>query len=168
MNTNGLDNLSLSGTLLCETQILLEEGAPIAIGQSVWRNRRVSNIAGGQFEGPRLRGEVVSSGADWSELGLDSAGNAIIALDVRSVWRTDDEVNIYVTYGGRFVIPADLMETFADPSQMDALDPSKYYFRTNPVFEVSDERYAWLNTIVTVGIGKRTCTGVVYRVYQID
>lgn len=168
MNTDGLDNLSLSGEFLCEVRILLEEGAPITVGQSPWRNRRVSNIAGGDFDGPRLQGEVVSSGADWSELGLDSDGNALIALDVRSVWRTGDEAIIYVTYGGRFVIPASKMEIFADPARIDALDPSQYYFRTNPTFETSDERYAWLNSIIAVGLGKRTSTGVAYRVYQID
>lgn len=168
MNTDGLDNLTLSGNLLCQVRITLAEDAPITIGQSPWRNRRVSNITGGDFEGPRLKGDVVSSGADWSELGLDGEGNALIALDVRSVWQTADGATIYVTYGGRFVIPASKMEIFADPSRIDSLDPSEYYFRTNPTFETADERYSWLNTVIAVGLGKRTSTGVAYQVYTID
>lgn len=168
MNTDGLDKLSLSGKFLCEVQILLEKAAPIALGQSPWRNRRISNITGGHFEGPRLKGEVVSSGADWSELGRDSDGNALNALDVRSFWRTNDGASIYVTYGGRIVIPANRIENFADPARLDALDPSEYYFRTNPTFETADERYGWLNRIVAVGLGKRASNGVAYRIYQID
>lgn len=168
MNTDGLNNLSLSGKFLCEVRIFLEEDSPITVGQSPWRNRRISNIVGGQFDGPQLKGDVVPSGADWSELGLDGDGNALIALDVRSAWQTGDGATIYVTYGGRFVIPGEHMEIFADPSRIDALDPSNYYFRTNPVFETSDDRYAWLNSIIAVGLGKRTREGVAYRIYQID
>lgn len=168
MNTDGLDNLSFGGKFLCEVRILLEEGSPITVGQSPWRNRRISNIAGGHFDGPRLQGEVVSSGADWSELGLDGDGNVLIALDVRSVWRTGDGATIYVTYGGRLVIPAPKMEIFGDPARIDTLDPSEYYFRTNPTFETGEEKYGWLNSVIAVGLGKRTSTGVAYRLYQID
>ena len=39
---------------LCEVTIELDAAAPLADGPSPWRNRRVSDIAGGRFEGPRL------------------------------------------------------------------------------------------------------------------
>ncbi len=38
---------------------------------------------------------------------------------------------------------------------------------TAPRFETGDERYAWLNDLVCVGEGKRTETGVAYRVYAV-
>ena len=58
-----------------------------------------------------------------------------------------------------------------DPGDQDALvrlDPSEYYFRTAPTFQTSDPRYAWLNTTLTVGIGRFTPNGLGYRIYRID
>lgn len=49
----------------------------------------------------------------------------------------------------------------------EAVDPSEYYFRTTPFFETAADKYAWPNKLVTVGVGRRTRTGVVYRVYAI-
>jgi len=47
------------------------------------------------------------------------------------------------------------------------IDPSEYYFRTTPVFETGSEKYGWLNRIISVGVGRRTETGVAYTVYEI-
>ena len=49
----------------------------------------------------------------------------------------------------------------------ETIDPSEYYFRTTPYFETGAERYAWLNKLVTVGVGRRTATGVEYSIYAI-
>jgi len=48
------------------------------------------------------------------------------------------------------------------------VNPSEYYFRTTPVFETAAEKYAWLNRLVAVGVGRRTRTGVEYSVYAIQ
>jgi hypothetical protein len=152
---------------LCDVEIVLREGAPIPIGQSPWTSRRISDIAGGTFSGPRLEGTVEPSGADWSQSSATEEGDVLTALDVRSLWRTHDGAAIYVTYGGRFVIPAALRAAFADPARVDALDESTYYFRTNPVFETGAAAYAWLNRIVAIGVGKRTRRGVDYRIFEV-
>ena len=34
-------------------------------------------------------------------------------------------------------------------------------------FECGDERYHWLNNLVTVGVGERWPTGPTYRVFEI-
>lgn len=151
---------------LCEVTIELDASAPIALGASPWRNRRVSDIVGGRFEGPELSGTVCRSGADWSEGSRSADGGIATALDVRSLWLTDDGAYVYVTYGGRLVVPADRLAEFSDPEQVERLDPSSYYFRTNPLFETSAERYRWLNGIVAIGLGRRTRSGVVYRLFQ--
>ena len=153
---------------LCEVTIELDAAAPLAVGPSPWRNRRVSDIAGGRFEGPRLSGSVRRSGADWSEGGRAVDGGIATALDVRSLWQTDDGALIYVTYGGRLVIPATTAEAFRDPVKLEALSPSAYYFRICPLFETAAESYTWLNEIVAVGMGRRTPSGVVYRVFQVE
>ncbi|MBL8549453.1 MAG: DUF3237 domain-containing protein [Hyphomonadaceae bacterium] len=162
------DFTGLELTPLCVASIRLEEGAPIQLGRSPWRNRRVSYIgAGGTVEGARLTGVVRPGGGDWSEGGADAAGNALTLIDVRSLWRTHDGADIYVTYNGRLNIPAPLLPDFRDPAKIDAIPPSAYYFRINPLFETADERYGWLNHIVAVGAGRRTRDGVVYTIFEV-
>jgi hypothetical protein len=152
---------------LCEVAITLDADAPLPVGRSPWRNRRVSDIAGGRFHGPRLSGVVRRSGADWSEGGRGADGGIATAIDVRSLWQTDDGALIYVTYAGRLVVPAATVEAFADPARVTHLAMSDYYFRVCPVFETSNDRYLWLNEIVAVGAGQRTADGVVYRMFQV-
>ena len=48
----------------------------------------------------------------------------MIRIDVRSLWETDDGANIYVTYGGRLIVPAAVQADFADPKRLDTL-PSR-------------------------------------------
>jgi len=35
------------------------------------------------------------------------------------------------------------------------------------MFETASEKYSWLNRLIAVGVGKRTLTGVGYRIYSI-
>jgi hypothetical protein len=152
---------------LCRVEIELEAGSPIALGRSPWRNRRVSYIGRGIVQGARLHGIVRPGGGDWSELGQDEAGTALTLVDVRSIWKTHDGAEIFVSYGGRLVIPAGVLADFRDPAKVAALDPRSYYFRIAPLFETSDPRYVWLNGVVAVGFGHRTTTGVTYRVFEL-
>lgn len=152
---------------LCDVSIKLDPGAPLSLGKSPWRNRRVSYIEGGTIGGERLRGAVEAGGGDWSELGLNADGDALTLIDVRSVWRTDDDALLYVTYQGRLRIPAETLSSFREPELVEALDPAAYYFRIAPVFETADPRYEWLNGIVAVGLGRRTAVGVDYSIFEV-
>ena len=49
----------------------------------------------------------------------------------------------------------------------DQVSPSDYYFRTNPVFETSSPKYAWLNHTIAVGVGRFLPGKVAYRVFAI-
>jgi hypothetical protein len=42
-----------------------------------------------------------------------------------------------------------------------------YYLRTVPFFETSSPKYAWINKIVSVGVGERRADSVVYQVFEI-
>jgi hypothetical protein len=148
--------------------IRLDDDAPLPLGKSPFRNRRVSYIAGGTIDGERLRGEVLPGGGDWSELGPGPDGAALTLIDVRSVWKTQEGALIYVAYGGRLAIPADVLGAFRDPAQVEGLSDDSYYFRIQPTFETADERYGWLNALVAVGIGKRTAKGVRYRIFGLE
>ena len=148
---------------LCEVDITLDDDAPLPLGRSPWRNRRVSYIAGGTVTGARLQGEVLAGGGDWSELGEGVDGAALTFIDVRSIWKTHDGAMIYVTYGGRLVIPRAVLGDFRDPARVETLPDDSYAFRIQPLFETADPRYGWLNALVAVGVGRRTARGVRYR-----
>jgi hypothetical protein len=47
------------------------------------------------------------------------------------------------------------------------VEQTDYYLRTAPMFETSAAEYAWLNRIVSVGIGERRPDGVSYEVFEI-
>lgn len=159
---------TLRSRLLCVVDIWLDDDAPLALGKSPFRNRRVSYIAGGTIDGERLRGEVLPGGGDWSELGPGPDGAALTLVDVRSIWKTHDGALIHVTYGGRLMIPAAVLGAFRDPAQVEGLPEASYYFRIQPTFETADERYGWLNALVAVGVGKRTAAGVRYRIFGVE
>jgi predicted ester cyclase len=133
------------------------------IGAGPYGRRVLFGSAGGSFEGPRLRGEVLAGGGDWA---LFRPGGSM-ALDVRLTLRTDDGALVHMTYGGRWIVPPGLRAELADPAERYRVDPARYYFRTNPLFETGAERYAWLNDIVCAGSARLVEGGIAYEVAQI-
>ncbi|GAA5089758.1 DUF3237 domain-containing protein [Nocardia iowensis] len=136
---------------------------PLDIGKGPFGHRILFGAAGGSFDGPKLRGEVLPGGGDWALFRPDRA----MTLDVRLTLRTHDDALIQVTYGGRWVIPPELRDDLADPVKSRQIDPARYYFRTAPLFETGSEQYAWLNDIVCVGSGYLIEGGVAYQVSQV-
>ncbi len=124
----------------------LEE--PQAVGGTPHGNRRIYYVTGGEFEGPKLKGEVLPGGGDWALVRPDG----LVQLDVRATLRTDDGELIYTTYRGIL---------------RGSPDSPDFYFRTAPMYETGSEKYGWLNQIVAVGVGRLTPTGVSYSVYEV-
>jgi hypothetical protein len=60
-----------------------------------------------------------------------------------------------------------LAAEMADPAGRHRVDPSRYYFRTSPLFETGAGRYAWLNDIVCVGSGYFVEGGIAYKVARV-
>jgi hypothetical protein len=133
------------------------------IGEGPFGRRVLFGAAGGSFDGPKLRGEVLEGGGDWALFRPDGT----MALDVRLTLRTDDDALVYMTYGGRWVAPPDLRADISDPAKRYQIDPARYYFRTNPLFETGAPQYAWLNDIVCIGSGYLVEGGIAYKVSQI-
>ena len=122
-------------------ELLVEIAPALEVGQTSHGFRRVIPIVGGSFEGPRLRGVVLSGGADWNLRRSD---------DVAEIWarytlQTDDGALISVTNAGL---------ARGTPGTPDR------YARTVPSFEVGDERYRWLERSVFVGTLERRSDGV--------
>jgi hypothetical protein len=130
------------------------------IGEGPAGNRRVGLVAGGTFEGPKLRGTVLPSGTDWIAVRADG----VTTLDVRLVLETDDKATIGLQYRGLRHGPADVM---AKVNGGEFVDPSLYYFRTVVTFETSAPQYAWLNKVFGVGTGSRPPEGPVYDIFEV-
>jgi hypothetical protein len=133
------------------------------IGGGPYGRRILFGSAGGSFDGPRLRGDVLPGGGDWALFRPDGT----MSLDVRLTLRTHDGDLVHMTYGGRWVTPPELRAEMADPAKQHQVDPAHYYFRTNPLFETGSDQYAWLNDIVCVGSGYLVDGGIAYKVSQI-
>ena len=76
------------------------------IGETPSGNRRIGLVAGGTFEGPKLRGTVLPGGSDW----IIGRPDGVTTLDVRIVLQTDDGATIGLTYRGLRHGPAAVME----------------------------------------------------------
>jgi hypothetical protein len=143
--------------------IVVDLSPRLNIGAAALGQRVLFGSAGGSFEGPRLRGEVLAGGGDWALFRPDGA----MILDVRLTLRTHDNALIHMTYGGRWIVPPELRADLADPVKRYQVDPARYYFRTNPLFETGSRDYGWLNDIVCVGSGYLVERGIAYKVSQI-
>lgn len=154
------------GDYLCTVDFHVAGGI-VPLGASPFGERRIGYVTGGSFAGPRLSGEVLEGGGNWSVAGRLDGKTSVGTMDARAIWRTGDGALIYVSYGGRSVIPDDVRAEFADPARAALVDPARYYLRIAPVFETAHPDYAWLNGILAIGIGERTDLGARHRIYVV-
>jgi hypothetical protein len=124
--------------------LILETQPAVSIGP-----RTAVAVTGGTFEGPRLRGKVISPGADWPLV----VNQNLRILDVRTLLVTDDDQRIYMTYRGVIFTPPQ--------GQGDR------YWRTVPTFETDSKKYEWLTQAVFVGVSFPVPQRVPYRIFQI-
>ena len=143
--------------------LIIDLNPRLTIGAGPLGQRVFFGAAGGSFTGPRLHGKVLPTGGDWALFRADGA----MMLDVRLTLRTHDEALVHMAYGGRWITPPELRADMADPAKRHLVDPSRYYFRTNPLFETGAQQYAWLNDIVCIGVGYLIEGGIAYKVSQI-
>ena len=134
------------------------------VGPVLTGTRVISPVKEGFVKGELINGKMLAGGgADWGLI-VDST---TFKLDVRGTIQTDDGALIYMTYSG--YIHADAKKfAMIFSGKANEVSPSDYYFRTNPVFETSAQKYAWLNHTVAIGVGHIPVNGnIVYRIYAI-
>lgn len=146
-------------SLLYSSRIEIE--TPQLFGRSPRGERRIINILGGEFSGPRLSGRILRGGADWQVVRQDG----VAEVDARYTLQTDDGELIYVADWGLRHGPAELMQRMG---RGENVDPTSYYFRTLPVFETAAPRYEWLNRVVAVAVGERRSHEVIITVYEVS
>jgi hypothetical protein len=122
--------------------------APIQTLGAVPAGTRVTfPIAGGTFEGDRIRGTVLGGGDDWTITRPDG----VIELDLRVTLQTEDGALIHMTFEGI----------------RDDRAPGAPYFRTLPRFECADPRYGFLNRLLAVGRGEIRDGGPVHIIDEL-
>ena len=90
--------------------------------------------------------------------------DGVLELDLRITLETDDHALIYMTFQGLRHGPPDAIAALG---RGEVVDPASYYFRTLPRFETSSDAYAFLNRIITVGVGETRPDGAVHRIDEI-
>ncbi len=131
-------------------------------GDTPYGFQMVGRAPNGFFEGPKLKG-IVLEGADWMTI---RKSDGVALVNARNTLKTDDGEMIYMHYEGFIYGPNDFINRWMYQGEM--MDPSEYYFRTAPRFTAKmDGKYAWLNNLITVGVGKTDARGGYYDIYAI-
>ncbi len=116
-------------------------------------------ITGGTVSGPRLDGEVLPGGGDWSVTRgqvttlearylLRASDGTVIDILNRGFWRASPEIDARVEAG------EDLPET-------------EYYYRTSPVFSTDAPAHRWLQESVFVGLARGEGGQVCIRFFEV-
>lgn len=135
--------------------------AGVSMGKGPYGARSFGEVAGGRFEGPKLKGSLLTGGGDWILIDDEGMGH----VDVRVNFETDDGARIYGQYLGRLEFNEAVQAAFAGGQETDFGDT---YFMVTPRFETGDDRYAWLNKKVCVAEGRIGAGGVEYRCYSVE
>ena len=107
----------------------------VDVGPGPYGDRRVIPITGGSFAGPRLRGEIVSGGADWQLARVDG----VFEIEARYTLRAEDGAYISIRNAG--ILRGD-----------DDGSASGGYVRSVVQFEAPREgQHAWLNRSIFLG-----------------
>ena len=111
-------------------QLKVTLGETFGINNTQHGRRTVIPITGGTFEGPGIKGTIISGGADYQLANADGRTE----LEAIYCIKTDDGVYIHVRNRG---IIANTKDADGKPS---------FYFRCAPQFEApADSKFGWLN-----------------------
>jgi hypothetical protein len=143
---------------VCELKVKLNP--PYVVGETPHGLRRIIPIIGGTVEGPKIKGEILSGGADWQIVRKDG----VAELEAHYQMKTDDGVTIYIkNVGMRVATP----EVAARIGKGEQVNPSEYYFRAIPKFEAPTGKYDWMNNAIFVCTGERNPDNVSIKVWKL-
>jgi Protein of unknown function (DUF3237) len=134
---------------------------PLEQGEIDGKRKRFIAITGGTVDGPQLQGEVLAGGGDWQAIGPDGRTEIYAKYSLKA----KDGTIIAVTNPGVRVGSKDVIARLAKGEEVD---PSLYYFRTTPSFDVGPGPYAWLRSKVFVARGIRKPDHVVIDFYTVE
>jgi hypothetical protein len=141
-------------------EVRAEVANPTVVGELPTGVRRIVDIKGGTFQGPKLKGKLVPGGADWQLIREDG----FTEIDARYTLQTDSGHLIYVSNVGIRHAPPDVMKKL---NSGQSVDPSLIYFRSVPKFETAAPELQWLMRSIFIATGERYPTGVLIRFYRV-
>jgi Protein of unknown function (DUF3237) len=134
---------------------------PIELGTVDGKRKRFIPIAGGTVAGPRLNGVVLPGGGDWQAIHDDG----LTEIFARYSLKANDGTVIAVTNPGVRVAAPDIIQRLAAGEEVD---PSLYYFRTSPTFDVGKGQHDWLRRKIFIARGIRRPDHVLIDFFQVD
>ncbi|HRO31021.1 DUF3237 domain-containing protein [Citricoccus sp.] len=140
--------------------LAVEVSAPVEVGRTRTGLRRVIPISGGTVTGPELNGRILPAGADFQLITSDTSSD----LDARYVIETDDGDRLFVMNAAYRTGSA---EDIAALVRGDEVPAERIYFRCCPRFEVSGDRWAWLESTVVIGSGRREPDRVLIDLWRV-
>jgi hypothetical protein len=124
-------------------------------------------VDSGEFTGPQIRGKAVpNSGGDYALFRPDG----VLAFDARYMLQEEDGTLILMQNRGYlWGRNPDTMQRLRAMAFAGgpSVDPSEYYLRAAPTFEVETGRHDWLMRHVFVGVGERKSDGNLVRYFKV-
>ena len=156
------DSTALAASVLMTFSAFVEP--ELAISRGAGRKLSICHFSGGTFEGPRLKGALLPGGGDWAEYESDD----FLRIDVRGTLKTDDGALIFMRYLGYWRTPPGVLQAVLKPGGEAHFHARENYLRVSAMFETDAPRYAWLNGLLAVGVGRRADAGVAYTFFAIE
>jgi hypothetical protein len=141
-------------------EVRAEVANPTVVGELPTGTRRIVEILGGTFEGPKLKGTLLPGGADWQLIRADGFTD----IDARYTLQTDSGDLIYVSNVGIRHAPPDVIRRL---NAGEAVDQSQIYFRSVPKLETAAPELEWLMRSIFIATGERYPNGVVIRFWRV-
>jgi hypothetical protein len=124
-------------------------------------------VDSGEFSGPNIKGKAVpNSGGDYALFRPDG----VLAFDARYMLQEDDGTLILMQNRGYlWGRHPDTMQRLRDMAFAGGptVDPTDYYLRAAPTFEVQAGKHDWLMRHVFVGFGERKADGNLVRYFKV-
>ncbi len=133
---------------------------PIVVGQVPDGTRRIIDILGGTFEGPKIKGKLLPGGADWQIIRQDG----FTEVDARYILQTENGDLIYVSNIGIRHAPPEIIKRL---NAGEEVDQSQIYFRAVPKFETASPDLEWLMRSIFICTGERRPNDVAIRFYRV-
>lgn len=121
---------------------------PVEQGSIDGGRKRFIAITGGTVAGPLFQGTVLPGGGDWQTI----LPSGLTRVEAHYFLKADDGTVIEVTNPGVRTGSAEVIERLA---KGENVDPSAYYFRTTPRFDVAAGKHEWLRRSAFVARGIR-------------
>lgn len=148
-------------TLTYAFSVRVELAPPVEQGPVDGGRKRFIAITGGTVNGPRLSGTVLPGGGDWQVIMPDG----LTHIEARYFLKASDGTVIEVTNPGVRTASPQVIERLA---KGEDVDPSLYYFRTTPRFDVTAGTHDWLRRSVFVARGIRRPDHVDIDFYTVE